>query len=82
MSDTIDCPSCAHEHTPSGIHEDDSGDHVCEACGFEFKVVIDYDPSYSARCKTHTFGEPRHVDLLGDLRVCEKCGYTKLEETT
>ena len=50
MSDTIDCPKCEHEHFPSGCHEDDIGERICDKCGFRFDVELHYDPSYSTHC--------------------------------
>ena len=47
---TIDCPKCHHTHEPIGSHEDDSGEHECEECGFNFTVEIEYDPDYITSC--------------------------------
>ena len=47
MSETIDCPWCGHEHTPTYSHADDEGFWECHSCEMEFKVHIDYDPYFS-----------------------------------
>lgn len=75
--DTIDCPKCEYEHIPTGSHEDDAGDFTCESCGFEFIVEVEYDPSYSTACKTHSWGE-YHAHTLRSgrtetVRFCEHC---------
>lgn len=81
----IECPRCKHDHEPAGNHEDDSGDMQCDECGFEFRVLVEYDPSYSSTCKVCEFGGVRtgQVGLRSQgvrYRACEYCGKVKLEE--
>lgn len=79
--DTIDCPKCEHEHQPSGTHADDIGEMECEACGFTFIVDIDYDPSYSTRCKVHEFGEHEtRLTRMGTTVECRFCVHCQMCE--
>ncbi len=47
MSDVVVCPYCSHEHSPTGSHEDDSGEWECDKCEREFECLIEYDPIYT-----------------------------------
>lgn len=82
--DTIDCPKCEHEHEPTGSHEDDVGEMVCENCGFKFLVEIEYEPSYFTHCVTHEYGEfGLHTTRAGELvecRFCKHCQMCQLRE--
>lgn len=72
--DTIDCPKCECEHSPTGSHEDDEGEFECEECGFLFNVYIEYDPSYYTSCVEHEFGEyGLHADRNGEMVNCRFC---------
>ena len=82
--ETIDCPKCSREHTPSGSHEDDEGEMECDGCGFVFIVEIEYEPSYETRCKEHKFGEFKPFTTRAGETViakfCEYCGTGRLKE--
>lgn len=82
--DTIDCPKCEHEHQPNGSHEDDIGKWECEACGFNFFVEIEYDPSYSTSCEKHEYGEKElYRDAEGTtFWRCKNCQGITLKEPT
>lgn len=72
MSD-YECPKCGATYEAVGSHEEDSGEHECEDCGFRFVVEIEYEPCYSTRCVVHEWGGlRRHCGHA--LRLCEKCG--------
>lgn len=79
--DTIDCPKCKHEHTPSGSHEDDAGEMECEECGFKFDVEIEYDPCYSTSCIEHEYGAYQEVKKYKSIfaRFCVHCGRCDLK---
>jgi len=80
----IDCPKCGEEHEPIGSHEEDSGEHECENCGFKFVVTIEYDPEYYSRCVTHEYGEWKPVPARGGeivtARFCGHCGACELSD--
>jgi len=78
--EVIECPRCKHDHEPAGNHEDDSGDMQCDECGFEFSVLVEYEPSYSSTCKVCEFGGVRTSGKGVKYRACEYCGRVKLEE--
>lgn len=77
MSD-YECPKCKTEYDACGSHEDDSGEHKCDECGFRFNVEIEYDPSYSASCVECEMGEfgKRITTMNGvvEARFCKHCG--------
>jgi hypothetical protein len=79
--DTIDCPKCGYEHTPTGNHEDDSGEMECDGCKFRFIVDVEYDPCYYTHCKSHEWENKisAHADGTKYLQ-CVHCGGVKLYE--
>lgn len=81
--ETIFCPKCGRERKPTGIDEDDRGEHECQGCGFKFHVEIEYSPTYSTACMIHEFGpfETRSFyDKKIDCRFCAYCGKCQLRE--
>lgn len=66
MSDSVECPYCQFENDMSDgltdLPNNNRFDHECEneACGREFEVLVEFEPTYHS--------EPiEYVD-------CEKCG--------
>lgn len=82
----IECPKCEHEHEPTGSYDDDKGEFTCEECDFEFIVEVEYDPSYSSSCKTHSFGPFKVMPAIHLLRpeltakFCEYCGACEIKK--
>lgn len=82
MSSTIDCPKCGHEHEPTGSHEDDAGEWICEQCEFQFWVEIDYDPYYTTACSKHEFGDYGAQNTSNGpvmARFCKHCGACEIK---
>lgn len=83
---TIDCPKCGYQHIPTGVHDDDGGEHECEGCGVNFYVEIEYSPTYLTACMDHEWGPFRTFkteDVGGeaiDCRFCVYCGKCQLRE--
>lgn len=74
-SHSIECPKCKHEHEPAGSHDDDAGEMTCEHCGFEFRVDIDYDPSYITSCVKHEYGPYEKIEHKGETYHGRFCAY-------
>lgn len=72
---TIDCPKCNHEHEPTGLHEEDSGEWECGVCEFKFIVLVEYDPCYSSSCVTHEWGEWGWKHGLAENTEGRWCGF-------
>lgn len=69
MSD-YECPKCGATYEAVGSHEEDSGEHECEDCGFRFIVEIECEPCYTTRCVVHEWKR----DGGHTFRQCEHCG--------
>ena len=79
---TIDCPKCGHEHEPTGLHEEDSGEWECGVCEFKFNVLVEYNPCYTSSCVTHEWGEYKTTITMGKTvtgRWCAHCGAYELK---
>lgn len=75
MSD-YECPKCNYQYEATGSYEDDHGEQECENCGFKFIVEVEYDPSYSTRCVTHEYSQPRVIKRFPrsvSARFCIRC---------